>query len=150
MNMLVWETTEQRQACRIKIQIWNIDSIVKFQYSILKLKNRWSTTEQGALSVSSELSSTVWSSATTSFLSDPSPINGYACQWLTDSLTNCRLVNLIDVSLACEDGNSKLVELAFLDRNQIVQPIYRTRVWSLGMLVTNWLPNSLTHSLRNV
>ena len=30
---------------------------------------------------------------------------------LTDSLTNCRLVNLIDVTLACEDGNSKLVEV---------------------------------------
>ena len=40
--------------------------------------------------------------------------------WLTDSLTNCCLVNLIDVSLACEDGNSKLVEVAFLDWNQIV------------------------------
>ena len=31
--------------------------------------------------------------------------------WLTHSLTNCRLVNLIDVSLACEYGNSKLVEV---------------------------------------
>ena len=31
--------------------------------------------------------------------------------WLTDWLTNCRLVNLIDVSLACEDGNSKLIEV---------------------------------------
>ena len=30
---------------------------------------------------------------------------------LTDSLTNCRLVNLIDVTLACEDTNSKLVEV---------------------------------------
>ena len=30
---------------------------------------------------------------------------------MTDSLTNCRLVNLIDVTLACEDGNSKLVEV---------------------------------------
>ena len=30
---------------------------------------------------------------------------------LTHSLTNSRLVNLIDVSLACEDGNSKLVEV---------------------------------------
>ena len=30
---------------------------------------------------------------------------------LTDSLTDCRLVNLIDVTLACEDGNSKLVEV---------------------------------------
>ena len=45
------------------------------------------------------------------FLSDPSPIIGYACQWLTDSLTDCRLVNLIEVTLACEDANSKLVKV---------------------------------------
>ena len=45
------------------------------------------------------------------FLSDPSPIIGNACQWLTHWLTDCRLVNLIDVTLACEDGNSKLVEV---------------------------------------
>ena len=30
---------------------------------------------------------------------------------LTNSLTNSRLVNLIDVALACEDANSKLVEV---------------------------------------
>ena len=30
---------------------------------------------------------------------------------LTDSLTNCCLVNLIDVTLAFEDANSKLVEV---------------------------------------
>ena len=30
---------------------------------------------------------------------------------LTHSLTHCHLVNLIDVTLACEDGNSKLVEV---------------------------------------
>ena len=30
---------------------------------------------------------------------------------LTQSLTNCSLVNLIDVTPACEDGNSKLVEV---------------------------------------
>ena len=30
---------------------------------------------------------------------------------LTNSLTDCRLVNLIDVTLACEDANSKLVEV---------------------------------------
>ena len=30
---------------------------------------------------------------------------------LTNSLTHSRLVNLIDVTLACEDGNSKLVEV---------------------------------------
>ena len=49
------------------------------------------------------------------FLSDPSPIIGYACQWLThwltNSLTDSRLVNLIDLALACEDANSKLVEV---------------------------------------
>ena len=30
---------------------------------------------------------------------------------LTHSLTDCRLVNLIDVTLACEDAHSKLVEV---------------------------------------
>ena len=33
---------------------------------------------------------------------------------LTDSLTDCRLVNLIDVTLVCEDANSKLVEVVTL------------------------------------
>ena len=49
------------------------------------------------------------------FLSDPSPIIGYACHslthWLTNSLTHSCLVNLIDVTLACEDANPKLVEI---------------------------------------
>ena len=39
----------------------------------------------------------------------------WECLSLTDSLThtltNCCLVNLIDVALACEDANSKLVEV---------------------------------------
>ena len=35
----------------------------------------------------------------------------FVTNWLTHSLTNCRLVNLIDVTLACEDANSKLVEV---------------------------------------
>ena len=30
---------------------------------------------------------------------------------VTNSLTHCCLVNLIDVTLACEDGNSILVEV---------------------------------------
>ena len=30
---------------------------------------------------------------------------------LTDSLTHCCLVNFIDLTLACEDDNSKLVEV---------------------------------------
>ena len=46
-----------------------------------------------------------------SFLSDPSPIIGNACQWLIHSLPNSCLVNLIDVTLTCEDANSKLVEV---------------------------------------
>ena len=49
------------------------------------------------------------------FLSDPSPIIGNACHSLTNSLTHSLthscLVNLIDVTLACEDDNSKLVEV---------------------------------------
>ena len=45
------------------------------------------------------------------FLSDPSPIIGYACHSLTHSLTDSCLVNLIDVTLACEDANSKLAEV---------------------------------------
>ena len=32
----------------------------------------------------------------------------WLCLSLIDKLTNCRFVHLIDVTLACEDGNSKL------------------------------------------
>ena len=38
-------------------------------------------------------------------------VTHWLTDWLTDSLTHCRLVNLIDVTLACKDGNSKLVEV---------------------------------------
>ena len=62
----------------------------------------------------SEYLHTFFPPITKSFLSDPSPIIGYACHWLTDSLTDCRLVNLIDVTLACEDAYSKLVEVVTL------------------------------------
>ena len=34
----------------------------------------------------------------------------WLCLSLTNSLTDCCLVNLIDVTLACEDANSKLVD----------------------------------------
>ena len=33
---------------------------------------------------------------------------------VTHYLTNCRLVNLIDVTLACKDGSSKLVEVVII------------------------------------
>ena len=42
------------------------------------------------------------------FLSDPSPIIGNACHSLTDSLLFSKL---IDVTMACDDFNSKLVEV---------------------------------------
>ena len=45
------------------------------------------------------------------FLSDPSPIIVYSCHYLTNKLTDSHLVNLIDVTLAFEDANSKLVEV---------------------------------------
>ena len=47
------------------------------------------------------------------FLSDPSPIilAMLVTNSLTNSLTDCCIVILIDVTLACEDGNSKLVEV---------------------------------------
>ena len=44
---------------------------------------------------------------------------------LTNSLTHCPLVNLIDVTLACEDTNSKLVDIVTVanvdDDNSLVQ-----------------------------
>ena len=42
------------------------------------------------------------------FLSDPSPIIGNPGHSLTDSLTDSCLVNLIYVTLACEDAYSTL------------------------------------------
>ena len=54
---------------------------------------------------------------------------------LTDSLTHCCLVNLIDVTLRCENANSKLVEVVTVadaeDRvgNSLLQ-ILGAEVWS--------------------
>ena len=56
----------------------------------------------------------------TPFLSDPSPIIGYACHSLTHWLTNCCLVNLVDVTLACEDANSKLVDMVTVANDDLV------------------------------
>ena len=52
---------------------------------------------------------------------------------LTDSLTLCCLVNLIDVTLACEDANSKLVEVvtvAHVDAEDHVGNIL-LQIWEL-------------------
>ena len=48
---------------------------------------------------------------------------------VTNSLPNCRLVNLIDVTLACEDANSKLVEVV------TVANVPRFLSWSLVTIV---------------
>ena len=45
------------------------------------------------------------------------------CLSLTHSLTYCRLVNLIDVTLACEDDNSKLVQVV-----TVIEVDYEKRV----------------------
>ena len=72
------------------------------------------------------------------FLSDPTTIIGYACH----SLTHCRLVNLIDVTLACDDGNSKLVEVVTVVE---VDDEKRVDHWEC-LSVTDSLTHSLTHS----
>ena len=58
---------------------------------------------------------------------------GYACHWLTDSLTNCCLVNLLDVTLVCEDAYSKLVEVVTVadvsDEERFVADL-EAEVWS--------------------
>ena len=76
-----------------------------------------------------------------SFLSDPSPILVYPCHWLipwlTDSLTHSCLVNLINVTLVCEDGNSRLIEVVTVVEvddekhvdNSLVQ-IWKINFWS--------------------
>ena len=51
----------------------------------------------------------------------------------SDSLTDCRLVNLIDVTLACKDTNSKLVEIvpvADFDSEQLVDDS-SVHIWKL-------------------
>ena len=52
---------------------------------------------------------------------------------LTDSFTDSCLVNLIDVTLACEDGNSKLVEVVtvvdFDDEDRVGNSLLQ--IWKL-------------------
>ena len=50
---------------------------------------------------------------------------------LTHSLTNCRLVNLIDVSLACEDDNLNLliVTVAHVDENRVDNSL--VQIWKV-------------------
>ena len=44
----------------------------------------------------------------------------YPCHEFTNILTHCCLVNLIGVTLACEDANSKLVDvITVADENRV-------------------------------
>ena len=57
----------------------------------------------------------------------------WECLSLTDSLTNCCLVNLIDVALACEDANSKLVEVVTVAHVDAVDHVGNSllQIWEL-------------------
>ena len=48
---------------------------------------------------------------------------------VTDSLTNSCLVNLIDVTLACEDANSKLVEVVSVAEDHVGNSLLQ--IWEL-------------------
>ena len=76
----------------------------------------------------------------------------WECLSVTNWLTHCRLVNLIDVTLACEDGNSKLVEVVTVVEvddekrvdNSLVQ-IWKVNfghkiLWPVRFFVTLWFP----------
>ena len=53
--------------------------------------------------------------------------------WLCLSVTHCRLVNLIDVTLACEDAKSKLIEVVtvanFDDEDRVGNTLLQ--IWKL-------------------
>ena len=68
------------------------------------------------------------------FLSDPSPIIGYACQWLTHSVTPWRLVDL----MAVNDANCLVVTVADADAednvgNSLLQIWDVICVWTCDM-----------------
>ena len=100
-QMRIEEIRQQRKDFKVKIHDFqtNTDQEIlrRFRLSLLETKLTWGLKQERLLQKI--------------YLSDPSPIIGNACQWLTHSLTHWRLVNSIDVTLACEDANSKLVEV---------------------------------------
>ena len=48
---------------------------------------------------------------------------------VTHSLTDCCLLNLIDVTLACEDANSKLVEVVSVAEDHVGNNLLQ--IWEL-------------------
>ena len=57
---------------------------------------------------------------------------------LTDSLTHCCLVNLIDVTLACEDANLKLIEVVSVADVDAVKRFDDSlvQIWKLNFVQT--------------
>ena len=86
-------------------------------------------------------------------------VSNWLTNWLTNWLPNSCLVNLIDVTLACEDANSKLVDVVTVADedhagNNLLQ-ISKLRFGQktklcLPLSVTDWLTDWLTDSLTPV
>ena len=61
------------------------------------------------------------------------PITHWLTYSLTDSLTHSRLINLIDVTLACDDAYSKLVEVVTVaddsDKDRVGNSLLK--IWKL-------------------
>ena len=57
----------------------------------------------------------------------------WLCLSLTHSLAHSCLVNLFDVTLACEDANSKLVEVATVADDSDEDPVGKSllQIWKL-------------------
>ena len=76
-------------------------------------------------------------------------VSDWLTHWLTDQLTDSRLVNLIDMTLACEDAYSKLVEVVTVAdvvvRIMLATACYRFGSWSL-VLKLNFFQTSSTRS----
>ena len=70
---------------------------------------------------------------------------------LTDSaLTHSRLVNLFDVTLACEDAYSKIVEVADVDdENRVKLATVCCRFGSRGLVIKQNFCSDFQHKVRS-
>ena len=61
----------------------------------------------------------------------------WQCLSLTDSLTHSCLVNLIDVTLACEDAYSKLVDVVTVDDTSDEDRVGNSvlQIWKLSLVI---------------
>ena len=70
---------------------------------------------------------------------------------LTNSLTDCRLVNLIHVTLACEDAYSKIVEVVTVpdvdDENRVKLATVCYRFGSRGLVIKQNFCSDFQHKV---